>query len=239
MKKTIALISLCLVNTTHATIDYSVKGEITSNGNNNALLMSGTPSLPTELKDSLKSIKKQIKTKGYYESDNEYAKFLINLENENSTNLLPTFMDENGENDFIKDPNKLKLAVQKKFPSYIMKKEILGTTPIGSWIKNKNGWSGYKLFFKQNKLTTCAFSYFNLSMSNGHVMPSNNDNEKEYIGEKESSSEVSGNEKSGYIYSVMWFTSDEVKVLDCAQSEFTKNEINSVKKLAELIDGNQ
>ena len=88
-------------------------------------------------------------------------------------------------------------------------------------------------------LTTCAFSYFNLSMSNGHVMPSNNDNEKEYIGEKESSSEVSGNEKSGYIYSVMWFTSDEVKVLDCAQSEFTKNEINSVKKLAELIDGNQ
>ena len=196
--------------------------------------MKSSAALPNELKEHLNNIQSHIITYGYHEEDNEYAKYLLGLKHEVNMKVLPSFTDSSGENDFLKDPKKLKLATPKNFPSFLMKKNLLGSAPIGSWVKDKKGWSGYKLFFEQDKKTVCAFSYFNLSLSGGKVLPY--EGEKEYIGEKEASSETTGSPNSGFVYSISWFTPDEVKILDCAQANFDESEIKRVKIYAEQIE---
>ncbi|MDF1684150.1 MAG: hypothetical protein P1U36_05790 [Legionellaceae bacterium] len=192
------------------------------------------PALPLEIKQNLEQVQFQMDNQGYHETNNDYATFLLNLEHDHSVKKLPDFINVNGENDFLKDPKKLQIVDKKKLPTYVKKNEIIGSTPLGSWVKEKNGWSGYKLFFKKNNNLVCAYSYFNLHISGGKVLPS--DHVKEYIKGKEASSEVKGSNQSGFVYSVSWFTPEEVKILDCAQRHFDKDQLERVRKYASLIE---
>ena len=230
MKK-LAFLSLIIFSgyVAYAEANYSASGDSMS-----ATQVGEPPALSHELNDQLKLIRFQMREQGYYKQENDYAKFLMGLKNNQPATRLPNFIDEHGENDFIKEPEQLKVAVKKVFPSYIMKKEVLGATHLGSWVESKGGWSGYKIFFKQDKHTMCSYSYFDLSLSGGKVLPT--DDKKEYIGTKESASEVIGDTTSGYVYSVSWFTPKTVKILDCAQAQFNKKELDLVKKYALLVD---
>lgn len=232
------IITACMIMTSFAHVAFSNTSDpqLKASINEDSVIASTqkAPSLPLEMKHNLEEVQSQVENKGYYEVDNDYASFLLNIEHDYSSKNLPDFINVNGENDFFKSPNKLKLANIKNFPSYIMQKNIIGSTPLGSWVKDKHGWSGYKIFFKQDHNLTCAFSYFNLRLSGGRVLPV--ENVKEYIKGKEASSEVKGSNQFGFVYSVSWFTPDEVKILDCAQSKFDKNQLERLKQYAALIE---
>ena len=76
--------------------------------------------------------------------------------------------------------------------------------------------------------------HISISLSGGKVLPT--DDKKEYIGAKESASEVIGDDTFGYVYSVSWFTPNIVKILDCAQAKFNKKELDSIRKYASFIN---
>lgn len=178
-------------------------------------------------------IKREIEQKdnGFIESYNESAKFLLNLK-ENSSNEIQTKRD-NKEIDYNHLKNNLpQLAFTFKTLKAINKDKIIGYAPIGNFVDK--GWTGIKIFFSDQDLGNCSYSIFNLKLSHEEA-PLNQTNEY-LVNNKPSSTMVEGTSHSGFLYSLNWFTTEEIKQLECADMHLDKMKMQKMIILANKID---
>jgi hypothetical protein len=213
-------------------IDYSLPGH-TSSDEKQIMPLTGKPTVTKEQKNITEVRKEKIANNGFFQEDSDYAVFLLTVDPVRQA--LPTFMDNNQENDFVLSLSELNMSpeMKAKFPKYLSENKIIGASHLGMWVEDKKTWSGFNVFF-QNKKQRCAYSYMNLSLSNGMI--DDISGTTEIVNKKPAASDVAGSENTGYVYSITWFGNNEVKTLDCATKSFDPNGVKSVKKLANLLD---
>jgi hypothetical protein len=171
------------------------------------------------------------KKKGFYETDSEYAKFLLETP-ARAPNEIKNFKANSDSDTHLKaNFNEIKLAFPFEGLSSINKNNILGYAAIGGW---HNGWTGIKVFFKHDK-SVCSYSYFNLAASHGAAQLNEEYATKEVNG-KISYIDIEGNKKSGMLYSVNWFEEKAMHQLECASVTYDKLLTNETIILARQLD---
>jgi hypothetical protein len=189
-------------------------------------------SIPEAQKEEVLARALEQKEKGFYETDSEYAKFLLETP-AHAANEIKSFKANNDPTDthLKANFNEIKLAFSFKGLPSIKKNDIIGYAAIGGW---HDGWTGIKVFFKQNK-SVCSYSYFDLAASHGAAQLNQEYATKEVNG-KISYIDIEGNRKSGMLYSVNWFEEKAVHQLDCANATYNKLFTDGTVALARQLD---
>lgn len=191
---------------------------------------------PKELKQEILNFHEEMAKKGYHETNNRYAEFLLNLNN-NAQDEIRSYRgtQETSDSHLKKTYKEIKLAFEFKKPP-IDDKNIVGYAPSGSYIKTpKEGWNGLGFFFNDKNLGICSYNFTDLNLSNGSVtLP------KEYtkylVNNKPTFISVEGNDNNGFVYTVTWYNSLKVSTLDCATIHYQKDMSNKVLAFAKVID---
>lgn len=127
--------------------------------------------------------------------------------------------------------NEIKLSVPFIEPE-IVKSKSLGYAPIGTY---KDGWTGIKIFFKDEALGICSYSFekFNYIEAESNYL-------KNYIHNKPTFTSIEGNKSKGYIYIVSWDINNKDSVYDhkieCANKKNDKEIMDGMIYLANIID---
>lgn len=189
--------------------------------------------VPESVKAEIMKRQAEEKRKGFYENINPYAAYLLNFKNSldkeirlgNKNDILDTNLKANLKNVKLAFPFELKAVNKENHLAYAVG---------GSYLKDK-GWTGIKVFFDEPELGVCSYSYFNLKMSNGHVDISSK-LVNPIVDNKESSKFVEGTPSTGFLYTVDWYTTDTMKLLDCASHDYDPEFLHKVIALANKID---
>ena len=191
---------------------------------------------PKELKEETLQKRTAIKTKGFNEKENPYARFLLNLKM-NAVSEIRAFRGTTDPSDthLKENPKAIPLAFTfKKLP--IDNSAIIGYAPIGTYVTTPHeGWNGIKVFFEDKALGTCAYEYTNLKLSNGGVLMTK-EGLQYSVNNKPTIISAEGNNESGYTYSVTWYNDIEVSRLDCATMLFQKGLTDNLMELSKKID---
>ena len=185
----------------------------------------------------LKSQQMEMIRHGYAKEDNDYARILLNLKDsfpsnrqapeciaiDNDLQLFPKFSD-------------VKLAYKYTLPDAIKPASIIGASPLGLFVDERHGWSGFKVFFKTNDLTTCSFGYIDISLSGGNIALKPED-ENFSINHKKGYKLTTGSKASGFVYSANWYDKTHVSMLDCATLKFERRGLENAEILANIIEG--
>ena len=120
---------------------------------------------PPQLKKQMLQKKKEMKENGYYETNqnSKYANFLLTLKQHAKSEIRAYYKNQNKVDSHLKSTSEeIPLAFSfKKLP--IDQKNIIGYSPIGSFIDNK-AWNGIKVFFN-NDDSVCAYEFTDLNLS--------------------------------------------------------------------------
>jgi hypothetical protein len=192
--------------------------------------------VPKELQQQTLKTQQEMKQKGYHETNNRYAQFLLGLKRTATDEIRAYRGTQNVADTHLKQNlQDIKLAFEfKALP--IDNKNIIGYAPIGSYVKlPKEGWNGIKVFFEDKDLGMCAYEFTDLNLSNGGVMLT-----KEYtkyiVNNKPTFILVEGNDNSGFVYTVTWYNSIKVSTVDCATQKSQKGLTDKILEIAKKID---
>lgn len=119
----------------------------------------------------------------------------------------------------------------------------IGIAPFGSYrlVKEgaiQNGWDGAVQFFNNSEVGSCAFTEHNrkLAGAGAEIL-------KEFvtseINDKPTVILVTGNERSGFVYKIQWYTDVFNRQLECANPKFSQQLRSSVISLAQHIESFQ
>ena len=181
--------------------------------------------------------KPAIANSSYYKEDSDYARLLLSLKTGYRVDREQD-IDEDVNQELQENLGKLKLANPAVIPRSLEKLNIIGATAMGLYIKDKNGWSGYKLFFTLDADTTCAYSFLDLSLSKDKVKLEHG-TMRVTVNGKQAYKLAYGSKPSGYVYAVNWYDDDKVYALDCATKRFNKNMLAAIIAMADAIDGDK
>lgn len=173
--------------------------------------------IPDSYKKELSLRMQEEKTKGYYETNSSYARYLLGKK-KNFHGELSEFKNNRDPSDthLKKQISDLKLAFAfNGIP--IPKENIMGYAAIGAW--TENGWTGIKTFFEDKNFGICSYSLFNISLSHGAVQL-NNETTEYIVNKKPSSANVEGSVDSGFLYEINWFDKTYVHFLQCAKPRY-------------------
>lgn len=203
-------------------------------------------SIPEDMKKDIINKKNEEKEKGYQESDDEYASYLLNV-NKNASREIQAFsakaIADNDPLDTHLKNNISDISLVFSFDeiSWTSQQNIIGYAAIGSYIKEKtkgkkNGWTGVKVFFSDPILGgTCAYSFFNLKASHGAVQLSKETTEY-LVHNKPSTKMIEGNHHLGFVYTLDWYGAGTMNLLECANATFNKEIMYKMIMLANKID---
>lgn len=192
-------------------------------------------SIPPSIKHQIEKRRAEEKTKGFYEQDNEYAKYLLRLNKHKAEREIAYFETHKDpyDNHFKRSANDSHLAFNFSLPT-IPEADKIGYVGGGSHIKDK-GWTAVKLFFTQPEIGVCSYSHFNLKLSHGYIeIPK--ETTGNIVNNKYSSLDVEGTANTGYLYTVSWYTSETMQILECANKIYDKEIANKSIELAKRID---
>lgn len=171
-----------------------------------------------------------MQTKGYIKKYNPRAQQLFEFhhtgamqikQHENNYNPLSTHLR--------KSPNDLRLAFIPKKINHI---NMTGAAPIGAYLKGQ-GWNGDVQFFIKEEIGSCAYS--EMSFLHGGVRLAD-DAVRYDINGKATLVEVSGNDRSGYVYKIKWFDNAFTQTLECASKTYHQSFTEKVIQFASEID---
>lgn len=210
--------------------------------NAHSLMMVSDKDMPLsdEYRKEIKIKKDQVAITGYYSTTriDVYTNFLMNIK-KNAVQEIKSYRGTQDKSDthLKQSASEIKLAFKfKKLP--IDDKDIIAYTPVGSYIKDPEGWNGIKVFFNNNETgNVCAYEFFDLELSHGGVMM-NKDGVKYFVSNKPTVTDVEGNPSAGFVYSVVWYNNLKVSRIDCVTKSFDKTITDKMLKLANKIDAN-
>lgn len=119
----------------------------------------------------------------------------------------------------------------------------IGVAPFGSYrlVKEgaiQNGWDGAVQFFDNEEVGSCAFTEHNrkLAGAGAEIL-------KEFvtyeINDKPTVILVTGNDRSGFVYKIKWYTDIFNRELECANPKFSQKLRSNVISLAQHIESFQ
>lgn len=202
--------------------------------------------LPPEIKQDLKRRKKEENLTGYQHQQSEYAEYLMNLQKAQAMELVSLTYENNPVDTHLKKYlSEIPLVFKFKKMPEINHKNIIGYAAVGSYLQDQygneskkhtpEGWTGIKVFFTDKDFGTCSYSFFDLKASNGGVIL-NKEYTKYIVNHKPTSTAVEGEYGSGFLYEIDWYGDRTLNELSCAKSNFDKNLLNRLIKLATRID---
>lgn len=189
--------------------------------------------IPDSIKERIKDRIKQQNEKGYFETDSEYTRFLLNIKH-NAPSEIRSFANNDDQTDthLKKSISQIKLAFPYKGIKDIDSENVIGYAAIGSW---QDGWTGIKEFFSDNKMGICSYSLFNMELMHG-AMQLNTETTRYDVNNKPTSIDVEGNQHSGFHYSIRWFDNKYNHDLECANMKYDKKISEEMIYLANKID---
>lgn len=113
---------------------------------------------------------------------------------------------------------------------------MLGVAPSVTYIKGQ-GWAGAMQFFEKTGLGNCSYRENNLRFSHGGAIIPEEDATKEVNG-KITITNITGEPKAGFLYSVDWYDNNYFRELKCANENYKPSTMNLVLELAQAIDNN-
>jgi hypothetical protein len=125
---------------------------------------------------------------------------------------------------------KLKLSFPFNGVPDVDKNKIIGFAAAGGYEKGK-GWDGIGEFFNDNNLGVCLYNTYKIQTV---ILP--RETIKFFVNKKPSTSDVSGNWNTGFLYSVKWYTNTRFAELQCANKMYDKSILQRVIDLANKID---
>lgn len=113
---------------------------------------------------------------------------------------------------------------------------MLGVAPSVTYIKGQ-GWAGAMQFFEKKGLGNCSYRENNLKFSHGAAIIPEEDATKDVNG-KITVSNITGEPRAGFLYSVDWYDNNYFRELKCANERYEPSNMNSLLELARVIDNN-
>jgi hypothetical protein len=188
--------------------------------------------IPEAYKNEVIANAKEQREKGYVEKESQYGQFLLSLPKRAEQEIKSFKVSNNpGDSHLKADFSQIKLAFPFNGLSSINKKDVIGYAPIGGW---NNGWTGIKVFFKQNK-SICSYSYFDFAASHGAAQLNEESASKDING-KTTYIDVEGNYNTGFLYGVTWFGENSMHKMECANMMYDKSLTNKTINLAQHVD---
>lgn len=193
--------------------------------------------IPASFKEDFNRSKTERELKGFNETDNDYARYLLKLKHNAPSELKSFNSSIDSEDTHLKvKPTNIQLTFPFKGIAGIIKDEnIIGYAPIGSYINSSGSWTGIKAFFSDPDLGTCAYAFVDLKPSGGEVISFPIDKQY-FVNNKISSKYIEGSKPSGFVYTVSWYTQYTDSTLDCANMKFDKEILTKMIVLAKQID---
>jgi hypothetical protein len=188
---------------------------------------------PEEMVNKSNLKRKDMKEKGYHESDSNkmYLKYLLSLKNRAPKEISDNKNNKNPYDTHLKASLKeIKLAFKFKQPP-IEQSAIIGYAAGNTY---QDGWTGIAVFFVEGE-STCSYEYDDLSLSNGAIMILKERTTYE-INNKPTIISVIGNHKNGFVYKAVWNNKLQKHKLSCANSSYKKSITDYVLKKAIDID---
>lgn len=185
----------------------------------------------------LKEMQMEMIRNGYYKEYTEYAQVLIHLKDRIKYHKPsnPKFND-NDDLYIYKKFTDVRLAYKAKLPRGINPSSIIGASPLGMYLKDRHGWTGFKLYFKHNPETICSLASINLTLAEGDIVL-NKDEQNFSVNKKPGFKLTSGSKQSGFIYSVNWYDKKYIYMLDCATLKFKRRGLENAEIIANVIEG--
>ena len=198
--------------------------------------------IPEALKKHILRVKAEQEKNGYYESKDkdEYIRHLIKLKR-NASSEIKSFKNSGNPYDTHLKENlsDITLAFPFKPVDTIKDINVTGYAAVGTFIHErsiaKKGWTGIGVFFNENKLGSCAYTFVNLKLSHGAAQL-NNETTQYLVNNKPSSIIVEGNNNGGFLYDLIWFTPDTMSQLECANMLFDKSITSKLIAMAGVVD---
>lgn len=181
-----------------------------------------------------------LATKGYIKEYNSNAIALLTIrdsakkdiaENKDNTNPSSTHLHQKLED--------LKVAYDFQAVPASIVQESIGFAAVGTFIPEK-GWTGGIQFFQPKGISSaamCSYQQSNIQLTGGAANLA-----EELVVYKVNSKptiiEISGNNASGYNYTVEWYDDHFRHILNCADKSYSKSTTDRVIELAKRIDAN-
>lgn len=167
-----------------------------------------------------------------YNDDLSYPKTLMNVESRNAPFLLNASIQSDPTDTHLKSNLSL-IRINHSYPS-IPVNQVIGYAAVGAY--GKEGWSGAKTFFKDQKFGVCE--YQNMKIEGVKI----DDNVLSHeINDKPTIISSYGNSKDGYLYSIEWFDENSDKTvidqtISCAMPSKNESVISNIIELGKKID---
>lgn len=198
--------------------------------------------IPDEIKERILKAKADQERNGYFESTDKdaYVQYLLQL-NRKATAEIKSYKKNIDPLDthLKEEASEIQLAFNYTPIPLNDSRKILAYAPVGTFIKksteSNEGWTGIRVLFSDKKLGSCAYTFFNLKLSNGGAQLDKETTEY-LVNKKPSTLSITGNHNVGFLYDLAWFTPDDMSQLECARKALDSNIPELMIKLASQID---
>lgn len=110
---------------------------------------------------------------------------------------------------------------------------VIGFAPVGTYVNN--GWSGIVELFTKQGLGNCNYEENNLKLMHATIrIPSDIVTHK--VNNKITTSDVQGNEKDGFLYTVEWYDEGFSHKLECVAKAYSPSTLSTVVEIARRAD---
>ena len=197
-------------------------------------------SMPKEVIARQKKIAHSIATKGYAEEININAVKILSDKERMKADVQNNLDNKNPMHSHLRaGPENLTTGFQYKTFSSDIASEIIGFSPLGSYIKDF-GWSGAAEFFVpiglgEGEKSLCIHNQTSIKM-NGTTTSYPEDKVSYVVNNKLSAYVVIGNTDTAFTYKVEWWDTEIFHELECFQKDYSKEKIDKVIELAKKID---
>lgn len=190
--------------------------------------------LPNELKTEINTKIAMMQKQGYVENSNPTIKELSEIEKLSRDEKIKYRDNHNPASTHLRDKqSQINMAYNfQPIPKEYIK-NIFGFAPAGSYIKS--GWTGMVELFKSNQLGNCNYEEINLNLSDINIRIPKNIVTNE-VNNKITTSNVQGNTKDGYLYTVEWYDQNYSRKLECVTNTNSQENLKSLITMAKKID---
>lgn len=188
-------------------------------------------SFPDSMKKKILNSRREFKENGFVTTRNNPAKYLLNIEKYKK--MQSTFGAEKyGDLDTTikSSPSQIRLSFPFTPIKGVEKNYVIGYAAIGSYEKNK-GWNGIKEIFSDATLGNCSYSRMGII-----AVQLNQETTEYFVNNKPCDKIIKGNYKNGFLYTITWYTNDNMFELECANKNFDQQIMKKMILLANIVD---
>lgn len=188
--------------------------------------------IPDSIKKEVMDSQKEQNEKGFITTSDNRASYLLNIQRNKEMQLNLAKTHNYGELDTTIKTYSSQIKLSFPFTSVkgVDSKNVIGYAAIGSYDKSK-GWNGIKEIFSDPALGNCSYSRMGIN-----AVQLSEETTEYFVNKKPSNKIIEGNYNEGFIYSINWYTNDNMFTLECANKNYNEENMTKMIALANTID---